>query len=194
MAFSPTIRGRLTFRSSTLVTRPTSLDDSLDDASVVSNNDYSSSGSFNDGTFDPLIQLDPLIVSHAAEDAVSAVLEASNQAAAEALSKDDDLSLEYTTQQQLLPTPFPTAPSVGKILKFAIPAIGVWLCSPILSLIDTSAVGLLSGTTQQAALNPAVAITDYSALLIAFLYTGTTNLIAAAKEQDRLATGRNQYI
>ena len=58
------------------------------------------------------------------------------------------------------------APSVKKILKFAIPAIGVWLCSPLLSLIDTSAVGLLSGTAQQAALNPAVAVTEYTALLI----------------------------
>ena len=57
-------------------------------------------------------------------------------------------------------------PSVGRILKFAIPAVGVWLCSPLLSLIDTSAVGLLAGTTQQAALNPAVAVTDYAALLI----------------------------
>jgi hypothetical protein len=58
------------------------------------------------------------------------------------------------------------APSVRKILTFAIPAIGVWLCGPLLSLIDTSAVGLLSGTAQQAALNPATAVTDYAALLI----------------------------
>ena len=57
-------------------------------------------------------------------------------------------------------------PDVKKILKFAIPAIGVWLCGPLLSLIDTSAVGLFSGTAQQAALNPAVAVTDYAALLI----------------------------
>jgi hypothetical protein len=41
-------------------------------------------------------------------------------------------------------------PSVGTILKFAIPAIGIWLCSPLLSMIDTSAVGLLAGTAQQA--------------------------------------------
>jgi Na+-driven multidrug efflux pump len=75
-------------------------------------------------------------------------------------------------------------PSVAKILKFAVPAVGVWLCSPLLSLIDTSSVGLLSGTVQQAALNPAVAVTDYAALLIAFLYTATTNLIAAARETD----------
>lgn len=76
-------------------------------------------------------------------------------------------------------------PSVKKILKFAVPAIGVWLCGPILSLIDTSAVGVLSGTFQQAALNPAVAVTDYAALLIAFLYTGTTNMVASAQVADR---------
>jgi hypothetical protein len=58
------------------------------------------------------------------------------------------------------------APTVMTIIKFAIPAVGVWLCSPMLSLIDTSAVGILSGTTQQAALNPAVAVTDYAALLM----------------------------
>ena len=83
-----------------------------------------------------------------------------------------------------------SAPPVGKILRFAVPAIGVWLCGPLLSLIDTSSVGLLSGTTQQAALNPAVAVTDYAALLIAFLYTATTNLIAAARETDRGVPGK----
>ena len=76
------------------------------------------------------------------------------------------------------------APSVSKIIKFAIPAVGVWLCSPLLSLIDTSTVGLLSGTAQQAALNPAVALSDYSALLAAFMYTATTNLVAGAKESE----------
>lgn len=82
------------------------------------------------------------------------------------------------------------SPSVMKILKFAIPAIGVWLCGPLLSLIDTSAVGLFSGTVQQAALNPAVAVTDYAALLIAFMYTGTTNLVAAAQESDRITADK----
>jgi hypothetical protein len=61
-------------------------------------------------------------------------------------------------------------PNVKKILKFAIPAIGVWLCGPLLSLIDTSVVGLFSGTFQQAALNPAVAVTDYAALLIVCIF------------------------
>jgi Na+-driven multidrug efflux pump len=75
-------------------------------------------------------------------------------------------------------------PDLRKIIKFAIPAVGVWLCSPLLSLIDTSSVGLLSGTIQQAALNPAVAITDYGCLLVAFMYTATTNLIAGARANE----------
>jgi hypothetical protein len=53
--------------------------------------------------------------------------------------------------------------TVQKILRFAIPAVGIWLCNPLLSIIDTSSVGLMAGTIQQAALNPAVAVTDYSA-------------------------------
>jgi Na+-driven multidrug efflux pump len=84
------------------------------------------------------------------------------------------------------------APRVSKILKFAIPAIGVWLCGPLLSLIDTSTVGLLAGTTQQAALNPACAVTDYAALLIAFLFTGTTNMVASAREVESTLPGRPQ--
>lgn len=58
------------------------------------------------------------------------------------------------------------APSVKSIMRIAIPAIGIWLCSPLLSTIDTSTVGLLAGTAQQAALSPAVAVTDYSARLM----------------------------
>ena len=76
-------------------------------------------------------------------------------------------------------------PSTAKILRYTIPAIGIWLCSPVLSMIDTAAVGLLSGTAQQAALNPAVSVTDYGALVVAFMYTATTNLIAAAVQEDK---------
>jgi Na+-driven multidrug efflux pump len=82
------------------------------------------------------------------------------------------------------------APHLRQIIKFAIPAIGVWLCSPLLSLIDTSTVGLLSGTAQQAALNPAVAVTDYGALLVAFMYTATTNLVAGAREGEKKIEGK----
>ena len=123
-------------------------------------------------------------------DTVRAILAASEEAVAKAeasllsqSSSERDTLLVPSSVQAPREKPF-TPPGVGKILKFAIPAIGVWLCSPMLSLIDTSAVGILSGTIQQAALSPAVAITDYSALMLAFLYTGATNLIAAAREHD----------
>lgn len=102
------------------------------------------------------------------------------------LSEAEDMTNTSPENNVILPesTPSLEVPSVKSISKFAIAALGVWLCSPILSLIDTSAVGLLSGTAQQAALNPAVSVTEYTALLIAFMYTGTTNLIASAQERD----------
>jgi hypothetical protein len=58
------------------------------------------------------------------------------------------------------------APDTKKIFSIAIPAIGIWLCGPLLSVIDTSTVGLCSGTIQQAALMPAVAVSEYSASLM----------------------------
>jgi len=78
-----------------------------------------------------------------------------------------------------------TSPRLHKLCNAHLPAIGIWLCSPVLSMIDTAAVGLLSGTSQQAALNPAVSVTDYGALVVAFMYTATTNLIAASVQEDK---------
>ena len=111
----------------------------------------------------------------------SSIVTGSSDSKSVVVTEDDD-NTKMTKEEEEMSL---ITPSVMKILKFAIPAIGVWLCGPLLSLIDTSAVGILSGTTQQAALNPAVAVTDYAALLIAFLYTGTTNMVASAQESDR---------
>lgn len=119
------------------------------------------------------LQVPKVATIRGAED-LSLSTDASNVDASESSKDNDDRNASIIS-----------TPSVKEILKFAVPAIGVWLCGPILSLIDTSAVGVLSGTVQQAALNPAVAVTDYAALLIAFLYTGTTNMIASAQESDR---------
>ena len=95
----------------------------------------------------------------------------------------DEISEVVTVQSQS--SQKLTAPSITKILRYTIPAIGIWLCSPVLSMIDTAAVGLLSGTAQQAALNPAISVTDYGALVVAFMYTATTNLIAASVQEDK---------
>lgn len=69
---------------------------------------------------------------------------------------------------------------VKRIIKFAIPAAAVWLCGPVLSLIDTASVGIFAGTAHQAALSPAVFVVDYMVLFLAFLYAATTNIVAAA--------------
>lgn len=53
-------------------------------------------------------------------------------------------------------------PTVSAVLSFAIPAVGVWICVPLLSIITSSMVGLSAGTAQQAALNPAIAVISYS--------------------------------
>ncbi len=87
------------------------------------------------------------------------------------------------------------APSIKRIITFAIPAIGVYLCNPLLSTIDTSTVGLYCGTLEQAALNPAVTIIDYSARLLSFLYTGTTNLMASSNKSNNGEEGfRNTFV
>mmetsp|Transcript_10937 Transcript_10937/g.16823 ORF Transcript_10937/g.16823 Transcript_10937/m.16823 type:complete len:663 (+) Transcript_10937:319-2307(+) len=91
----------------------------------------------------------------------------------------DSSSLDSTTSSSI------QIPSVKQMVRFAIPAMGVWLCSPILSMIDTSAVGLLTGTAQQAALSPAVSVTDYGGLLVTFMYAATTNLVSGASEADK---------
>lgn len=98
-------------------------------------------------------------------------------------AESDILPLEMNRKELVLPEKDLTIPTVRQIAQFSITGIAIYLCSPLLSLIDTSAVGLLSGTAQQAALNPAVSVTEYTAFLIAFMYTGTTNLVASAQNR-----------
>lgn len=182
----------------------------MDDVRSTNPNFYDWTTASSTITAAPLALID--FNSNKKNDAVSAILAASEEAVAFAeasLWKDPNShvepeppattithnTIEETTTTVTTDDGLIVAPSVAKIMQFAIPAIGVWLCSPLLSLIDTSVVGLYSGTVQQAALSPAVAVTDYTALLMAFLFTGTTNLIAAAHTQDskkRGATGINK--
>jgi Na+-driven multidrug efflux pump len=103
---------------------------------------------------------------------------------------DDDDNLQYknninNNNNNINADVAVTAPTISRILQYTLPAIGIWLCSPVLSMIDTAAVGLLAGTAQQAALNPAIAVSDYGAIVVAFMYTATTNLVAAAVREDK---------
>lgn len=100
--------------------------------------------------------------------------------------EDNDVNLQHNNNNNAAASAASvTAPTISRILQYTLPAIGIWLCSPVLSMIDTAAVGLLAGTAQQAALNPAIVVSDYGAIVVAFMYTATTNLVAAAVREDK---------
>mgnify|MGYP006143913185 CR=1 FL=1 len=77
----------------------------------------------------------------------------------------------------------PTSPNISAIRRFALPCLGLWLSQPLLSLIDTSTVGLSAlpgrSASQLAALGPATTFCDGTTYLFAFLNVATTNLYAA---------------
>ncbi len=91
----------------------------------------------------------------------------------------------------------PPAPPTGMaLLKFYFPCLALWISGPLLSLVDTSFVGLSakatgvgigSSASQLAALGPATTFIDGSLYLFAFLNVATTNLYASA-----LARGRSE--
>lgn len=98
-------------------------------------------------------------------------------------TSNDDTSLEP-----------PSPPSNLALIKFYFPCLALWISGPLLSLVDTSFVGLsssattstaaaavgLSSASQLAALGPATTFIDGSLYLFAFLNVATTNLYASA--------------
>ena len=93
-----------------------------------------------------------------------------------------------TIEQQCL---VPRTPSVGDLLSFCVPLLGMGIISPVLSLVDSSVVGRRS-TIQLAALAPATALVDRSTYVFAFLGATTTNFIATARaQQDIQAEARH---
>ena len=84
-----------------------------------------------------------------------------------------------------IPEKLPPLPTVQEYLKFALPCLGLWIAGPLLSLVDTSFVGL-SGSAetsaqQIAALGPATTFMDGATYLFAFLNVATTNLYSSAR-------------
>lgn len=86
--------------------------------------------------------------------------------------------------------PPPTSPKLSDYIRFALPCLGLWVASPLLSLVDTSFVGV-SGNKQHsgsqlAALGPATTFFDGATYLFAFLNVATTNLYSSAgTDSDR---------
>lgn len=87
------------------------------------------------------------------------------------------------------PPPPPPPPTNFDFAKFYFPCLALWISGPLLSLVDTSFVGLsaragtvgsMSSASQLAALGPATTFIDGSLYLFAFLNVATTNLYASA--------------
>jgi len=81
------------------------------------------------------------------------------------------------------------------VLRFIAPTIALWVAPPIMSLIDTSAVGRFCGPTDLAALSPGCTLIDSSSYLFFFIATAATNLVASANassddrdESDRIVS------
>ncbi|KAL1833781.1 hypothetical protein ACET3Z_003432 [Daucus carota] len=68
---------------------------------------------------------------------------------------------------------------IGEIVRFSGPATGLWLCGPLMSLIDTVVVGQ-SSTVELASLGPATVFCDDLGYVFMFLSIATSNLVATA--------------
>ncbi|KAH0643324.1 hypothetical protein KY290_034934 [Solanum tuberosum] len=74
---------------------------------------------------------------------------------------------------------------VVEIVKFSGPAVGLWLCGPLMSLIDTAVIGQGS-SIELAALGPGTVFCDNTSYVFMFLSIATSNLVATAlAKQDK---------
>ncbi|GMP48150.1 hypothetical protein CsSME_00015606 [Camellia sinensis var. sinensis] len=66
-----------------------------------------------------------------------------------------------------------------EIMKFSGPAIGLWICGPLMSLIDTVVIGQQS-SLELAALGPGTVVCDYMSYVFMFLSIATSNMVATS--------------
>lgn len=73
-----------------------------------------------------------------------------------------------------------------EIVRFSGPAVGLWICGPLMSLIDTAVIGQGS-SIELAALGPGTVFCDYTCYVFMFLSIATSNLVATSlAKQDKL--------
>ncbi|PIN07653.1 hypothetical protein CDL12_19784 [Handroanthus impetiginosus] len=72
-----------------------------------------------------------------------------------------------------------------EIAKFSGPAVGLWICGPLMSLIDTVVIGQCS-SVELAALGPGTVFCDNTSYVFMFLSIATSNLVATSlARQDK---------
>ncbi|KAL4362577.1 hypothetical protein GQ457_04G001800 [Hibiscus cannabinus] len=75
-----------------------------------------------------------------------------------------------------------------EIVMFTGSATGLWLCGPLMSLIDTAVIGQGS-SVELAALGPATVVCDYIGYIFMFLSVATSNMVAtslARRDKDEV--------
>ena len=76
-----------------------------------------------------------------------------------------------------------TSDIFAQLVKFTLPTMAIWMCGPILSMVDTAVVGTAS-TLELAAMSPGSVFVDYPCYIVCTsLAVATTTLVA----QDRIA-------
>ncbi|KAL2460086.1 MATE efflux family protein 4 [Abeliophyllum distichum] len=72
-----------------------------------------------------------------------------------------------------------------EIVKFSGPAVGLWICGPLMSLIDTAVIGQVS-SIELAALGPGTVFCDNTSYVFMFLSIATSNMVATSvARQDK---------
>lgn len=85
----------------------------------------------------------------------------------------------------------PTRIDLRQVLSMTFPLLLIWISGPIMSMVDTSAVGLTAGLNELAALGPATGLTDMTLYCFTFLSVVVTNLVASALvRKDELSAQR----
>ncbi|RWR92260.1 protein DETOXIFICATION 46, chloroplastic [Cinnamomum micranthum f. kanehirae] len=69
---------------------------------------------------------------------------------------------------------------VKEIVRFAGPATGLWICGPLMGLIDTVVLGR-SSSLELAALGPGTVVCDNTSYAFMFLSIATSNMVATAR-------------
>ncbi|KAF5202739.1 Detoxification 46 protein [Thalictrum thalictroides] len=72
---------------------------------------------------------------------------------------------------------------IQEIILFTGPAVGLWICGPLTSLIDTAVVGQGS-SLELAALGPATVVSDYASKVFMFLSIATSNMVATSLARE----------
>jgi hypothetical protein len=101
-------------------------------------------------------------------------------------------NLQDTDNAVIHSNSFKKSTSKREILRFAIPALGIYLCNPLLSNIDNAFVGRTVGTTGLAALSPATICTDQILFMFSFLGRATTGIVSRAYSSNTSSAEQGQ--